>query len=441
MSTNLNYFFLKKKRLTPLTADVDVVYLNIEDNPLTTMTVQWHTVRKYHDVNSKLYFRKRNSDDEWTLAEGHSHDPPATNQNRLIHFCKITGLNANTGYEFYIDVDANKTLRYFRTMPNSLIERNIKIAFTSDSHGFQNGLGKTIQEGHYWWFEELTENIGAKGFDADILVGVGDYTYDEGRGRQFDTDIWVLLLKELEKYLVNTEGYMIPFLPAVGNHDVYDLEEYSANRIPEDMKHYASLFAFPTKDNPPFQKLCLGNLVFGDYFNLIILDTGTNQYGTGDTDQLEFLDTALESPATWVIPVYHRPMYSIRNGEPWVFITVKDMFQERFQNAGVKVEMHGHSHNYSRSELIEDHEVVEVGGILYCGAGNWCQQRQAGEEGMTEQQIEQHIEDMEYIASGKGSDYKAEDGKHFWGVILSETEMTLQSINYKGVVFYEKTMQ
>lgn len=434
-----SYYAYRKASQRARSANIDVVYLNIEDDPLTTITVQWHTIGKLNP-NSKVLYREEGSEGDWLLAEGDSHDPPATNKTRKIHFCKISGLTPNTGYEFRLFEDATFTFYKFRTFPESLTDRNIKVAFASDSHGFQNGLGDVPEEGNYWWFEELTSRIGKDGFDADLLVGVGDYTYDEGRGRQQDTNVWVLLLKELQKYLINSDGYMIPFLPAIGNHDVLDSSgvdgEKDAFRIPEDMAHYESLFAFPTKENLPVQNLCLGNMKFGNYFHLLLLDTGTNEFGVDDTPQLDFLDAALLGDnAKWTIPAYHRPMYSAREGSQSVRGGVIEMFQERFQNAGVKVEFHGHMHSYVKSENILDNQVIEIGGIVYCGAGTWAENRFLG-EGFSQQDID----DMEFIADVKGPELDPDNAKQIWGVILTDNDLTLQAMNYKGNIFFERVI-
>ena len=410
-------------------SQIDVIYLSYESNPLTSITIQFHII-KHTIPSTKILYREEGKED-WKETEGEYKRPPATDnppphtdKRRWVCFTKLEGLNSGTKYEFKVKENTEKTYN-FKTMPENLVNKEIKIAIVSDCHGFSFSSDD--------YFQEITEMIGEKGFNADIVLGAGDYTYGEGRGRKNDGNTWFGLLKTYQQNAITSDNCLIPFLPALGNHDVNHVTSNS-ERKPENAKHYSSLFCFPTKNDEPIQKFGLGNLVFGSYLQILILDTGTSTYGINDNEQLDFLDN-IDGTIKHIIPVYHRAMHGIRDGNVWNSEGIQEMFAKTFYDNGVNVvvEAHNHTWNYTASLGYDENEHLKLdeNGFVLLGEGCW------GYDG-TARNVD-GWENSNFILDAKGLDKDIENARHFWGITISENSIKWEAMNYKGEVIYSDT--
>jgi hypothetical protein len=408
--------FIKKKSYA------DLVYLTWVDDPLTTMTIQWHTIetRVGTEPNTNVLYREEGTE-EWQMQETQiSHDmpfpEPVNEKARKVHWTTLRGLMPDTAYEFAFDGESRKQIRKFKTMPQSL-DRPIKIVFASDSH---YGIAD-ITDMSWVNFPMITDEM--RNTDPDMVLGGGDYTYDDGRTTQGVTAIWVKFLKEMEKRLINSNGYMIPFITAFGNHDGgYHFDDY-INNVPHDPENtdvnFMKLFAFPTTQNHAY-----GGLSFGDYLQLLCLENG---YAQPIEECTEWLVDNIDDTKKHVLPFYHIPLYGYRGNRIDNHTKAIEQWEPVFNANRVKIALNGHLHSYYYTKPLLNGEVVGNNeGVVYCGNGAWSLNRPSWD----------FIEPIpEWIERQAHGDYDSENVNHFYLLTLFNNKIKVDSINKNGVTF------
>ena len=404
----------------------DFIYLNFEDDPLTTMTIQWHTLNDLNPDGAVLY-REEDSSDEWLSVTGSVRDMPVTDNNRKIHWTKLEGLNPETGYEFKFNGDTLGAQYKFKTLPANLEGgKEIRIASSSDAHGtpdtniltLSKCMGGTVPEG----------------FDADLIVGVGDYTYDDGEVGLSYTQLWINLLNVFTQSFINSEGYLIPFIPAIGNHDTLR-QKNSSILAPGNAPNFESLFAFPTQPLVDgIQYPFYGHLEFGDYLQLMVLDTSWGSQSHW-SELTPWIQSKIRPDIKHILPVCHVPHYSYRMGTESKDTSRIQAWCPIFENAGVNVMLEGHNHNYARTYEIKNDTIVpdNSGGIKFVGQGTWRYVRPHNnlQEDGTIANPPVYFEDYKF------SNYNTHNARHFHGIILTEDKIKVQAIRYSGEVFHE----
>ncbi len=430
-----------------LQEDEAIVYLTWVDDPTSTMTVQW--VSKSNPTGLLQYREK--GEEEWNSQEADAvHEMPAAEDN-LIHWNTITGLNEATTYEFKLEEDPE--IRSFRTMPREP-DHNIKLAFAGDSREFS------------YWFEDVNEQIGE--YSPDVLVGKGDYVACEGLASSRNTRKWLYFLKALEKDLVDEEGHMIPYILAQGNHEVDPgWPENGDYNEPEDARYMWNIFKSPRMLGPEDE--FYGNLEFGDYLQLLILDSAHTAPTVGTQD--EWLEATIDEEKTHVIPVYHSAVFPTNKYffEDWK----KDMRQEwlpTFYEHGVRIVMEACDHTYKQTVPIEYAEQLPEGeenyvslddgylfegdsGMRFWGDGGWGVGIREVYNPATTWYLEKaigwqmvrgiNVDDGEQSPAEQHPDDEEkaenkEDAYHFLGVELEGDKAIVKSINSAGEVFREE---
>ncbi|MFO7798010.1 MAG: metallophosphoesterase family protein [Promethearchaeia archaeon] len=308
--------------------DEIIAYLTWTQNPAETMTIQWISKNNHEGIISY----REVGQEEWRSKMAESvHDIPGS-EGIYVHWNTLTGLNPETVYEFKLE--ENPKIRSFRTMPTN--PTNIKLAFAGDARDFT------------FWFEDLTQSIG--NYSPHLLVGKGDYVACEGIPNADNTKLWLYFLKTLEKSLINENGEMIPFILAMGNHEVDTGEQYEAPNKPEEAEYMWSLFKSPRK-LPPENEF-YGALNFGDYLQLIILDSIHTAPIVGA--QTDWLKSSIDPGKQHIIPVYHSAIFpSTKDFYSGWKIEMRELWLPLFYENNVKVVMEACDHNYKRTVPIE----------------------------------------------------------------------------------------
>lgn len=150
--------------------------------------------------------------------------------------------------------------------------------------------------------------------DPDIVIHTGDLVYDGSYsqwGPQFFTPAHSLM--------TNT-----PMFPVMGNHE-------------GDGTWFREFFSLP--DNEQWYSFMYGCVQF------IALDTTVN-YSQGST-QYSWLESQLQSNATWLIVYFHHPPYTCSSGHSDNTDVQQDLVP-LFEANGVDMVFNGHSHAYER---------------------------------------------------------------------------------------------
>ncbi len=324
---------------SPKPFDPPSVYLTWQHDPTTTMTIQWHSHGGHDDVVQYQRLDER----VWHTVRGSHH--PMPHSDRMVHVAELTGLKPGVDYRFRLG--ANSVEFTFRTMPRNTKER-IRFVVGGDTMDPLDMLDES--------FEEISR-LAAKQDPMFAVIG-GDIAYANGEpglvGR------WYNWLATWKKLMVTSDGRLIPFVVAIGNHEV----QGGFNQTPEKAPYFYSLFALPNKRSYRV-------LDFGRYLSLVLLDSGhTNPIDNEQTDWLR-QTLAGRQDVPHLFAVYHVPAYpSVRGFNNGVSAKIREHWVPLFEQFGVDVAFEHHDHVYKRTHPIRA-EKIDPGGVLYLGDGGW----------------------------------------------------------------------
>lgn len=325
-----------------LSYDPPALYLTWQKDPLTTMTIMWVSPLDYE--NDTVQYRPH-EDENWTFALG-SHTKLPNDTPYYIHQVELTGLKPNTPYSFQIGHEG-PTFK-FRTAPKDL---NDPIHFVAGGDVYHD----TLEE-----VDAMTRQA-AKYDPLFALVG-GDIAYSVSKLTFFTEkfDRWFDLLKVWKKTLVTKEGYLIPIIPAIGNHEVIG----GNNESPKKAKFFYTLFPFPGSQG-------YNVLDFANYLSVFILDSGHTHPIDGAQSEWLAKQLSIRQSVDNKVALYHigaYPSYRPEDG-PYRKKIVKN-WVPLFEKYGLSVAFENHDHAYKRTHLILKGE-INPKGVLYIGDGSW----------------------------------------------------------------------
>lgn len=331
--------------------------LTWQRDPSTTMTIDWYTPPGEEDT--QLSFRPAGEQAEWAIATGLRLDFP--HSERLVHRVELTGLDADTEYEFL--VGRYTRVRAFRTMPDDVVQRPVRFISGGDVRH------------EIAWAEQTARQV--MHYEPDFVLWGGDLAYANGNPELVDR--WYELLNASMHALVTPSGRQVPVLASLGNHEVkggyyynndHALREGVAPYTDSDASREAiapffyRLFAFPGQPG-------YGVMDFGDYLSIVFLDT--DHANPIDGAQSQWLQDVLDKRADTphVFPIYHVGGFpAVRNPDAPTHRRVREHWLPLFERSTVKVAFENHDHVYKRTFPIRDGR-VDSRGIVYFGDGAW----------------------------------------------------------------------
>ena len=336
--------------------DPEGLFLSWQQDPLTTMTIDWNTVEAREAV---VEYRVLGEEGYWLREEGVSFPFPFSE--RTAHRVELTDLSPATTYEFRLGEDA-RVFR-FETMPENLVEP-LHIAVGGDTRHSQA------------WMEATNEQ--ARNLDVDFIIWGGDLAYADGREENIAR--WYEWFDANKNTLITEEGRVIPVVLGIGNHELqggyyYNHEDYedSDNWRESVAPYFYTLFAFP--GHPGYDVLD-----FGDYLSVIMMDSDHTNPIEGA--QTEWLASVLEErrDVQHVLPVYHVPAYpGHRPFDGGVSTRVREHWVPLFEEYSVKVAFENHDHVYKRTHPILNGE-IDPNGIVFFGDGAWGVEPRSGHD-------------------------------------------------------------
>jgi len=348
------------------------LFLTWQQDPTTTMTIDWHTIPD-HEAVSVLYYREMGTDD-WNSVSASQHSFPFSD--RTIHRVELTELEQGSYYQFR--TGEFERVYKFRTMPQKN-DRPVRFAAGGDtSYGDR--------------FKEI--NLTALEFDIDFIAWGGDLAYADAReDRLYRWENW---FKEIKETLISDNGRIVPIVLAIGNHEMVDhhypvsdltleeeermiefIEQVQKGEYPESTEewreenapYFYGLFAFPGQPG-------YGVLDFGDYLSLISLDSSHSNLISGK--QTDWLEEVLKKRTgrPHLIPFYHKHAYPSQRVQPggrpnqiWSEQVLR-YWVPLFEKYGVRVALENDDHTYKRTYPIFG-DRYDPSGIVYIGDGAW----------------------------------------------------------------------
>lgn len=314
------------------------LYLTLNETPTSGMTISW-LVSKEEQAQG-LRFHKM-SEETWRQIDVSSisllHRVPYTLLSIVLH-----DLEPDQTYEFVLS-DSPKPYR-FKTLPSTL---DRPVTFVTGGDIYHDSL------------ETLTKmNQIAASQNPDFVLLGGDLAYAGSRFSFFEGDDrrWIDFIKCFSETMRKEDGFLIPLVTAIGNHDV--------NGKYGQTKEKATLY---------YQLFPQGGyrvLDFGSYLSLWILDSGHSHPIEGK--QTEWLEATLkERSSLYKFALYHVPAYpSVRDMNNKYSIQVRKYWVPLFEKGGINVAFENHEHAYKRTHRIRGGQ-ISSDGVLYLGDGAW----------------------------------------------------------------------
>lgn len=312
------------------------LFLTWNDDPCTTMTVQW--LGREEDGKSRNLWYRRSGTDTWRERPHAARRFPKTDL--WLFRAQLTGLTPDSKYRFRVGLDSEQL--NFRTMPAKATDA---IQFVS---GGDSGTGDAAQRNN---------RVAAAQQPRFVVLG-GDIAYENGRNAE-------TVLRFLDNYSrdLRNDDYLVPLLGCLGNHEVNGSYGQSRDHAP----FFYALF------DGLFPDTGYATLDFGDYMSLVLLDSGHTSLIAGD--QADWLAKALkareEMPSLFAFN--HVPSYPcVRDYKnSGISAEMRQYWGPLFERYNVDAVFEHHDHAFKRTHRMADGHIDEKRGVLYLGDGSW----------------------------------------------------------------------
>jgi hypothetical protein len=289
------------------------------------MTVVWHTGS---GVGHQVQYRPAGSS-TWSSVTGTS---KSSGTSGALHQAQITGLTANTAYEYRVQASGGwSQVRSFRTAPSG--NGPFEVIYFADTGIIGRPDGLTAGT------EAALASIGSE--DPNLLLGGGDYGYLNTDPRFSNLnqgiDAWFNQMQDLASE--------IPMMPTYGNHEVL---------LSEGFDPWADRFATPTgvggpsgqgTDNRANYSFNVGNVHFISItavFESQALTSGQINWITQD------VQAARAAGAVWIVPFFHAAPYSNGTNHP-SNKPLRNQIGPLFEGLDIPIVLFSHDQSYERT--------------------------------------------------------------------------------------------
>lgn len=372
------------------------VYLTWQNDPRTTMTVNFHSPDLHEDL--RLYYdttpRDGVIDAYANHATGRTHQIEGLRDGRHIYHIEAAGLEPGVLYHFILAANGEALTEELRFRP--LPPGDAPIRFIS---GGDMGILPRA--------EQLTRLAG----ETDPMFGLigGDIAYANGRLK--NAWMWDRWLNIWEQNMKTSDGVMVPMMLAIGNHEVSD-----GTGSPESVAPFFYGY-FPQGGRTYFTRQLRDDTI------LIVLDSGHSV--PHDGPQAAWLESTLaaETETRNTVAVYHAPLYpSHRDFDDFRAVAGRESWLPHFDRYGLRVALENHDHTFKRTKVLKENQVSDTG-TVYLGDGCF---------GINPRDIPEP--DRWYLEKASGT-------PHFWLVDIDDAGMHFQAISHAGDVLDGLTLE
>jgi hypothetical protein len=367
---------------------IRAVYITMQHEPHSTMTVMWITPS--HNTNDSVYYKQKSSE-EWANLSGTHNEFTEGSTTITIHCTELTGLKPNTTYIFKIFPYSKEYT--FRTLPEKLDE---PLTFAVGGDVYRQSLDTLRQT-----------NLQVRKLNPAFVLLGGDITYAVSKNLSEPEDVsrWITFLQVWGDEMHTSDGRLIPVIATTSNSDT----KGSHGKTSEQARCFYAFFR-------PLEKKGYMQLDFGNYLSLWLLDSGHTTPIEGE--QSDWLRSSLESRKNMPhkIAAYHIPAYPSYRPETNIRSTlVRDTWVPIFDEYGMHVSFEHHEHAYKRTYPLKNGK-IDPKGMLFLGDGAY---------GISD--VRTPTEKW-YIAYTVGK-------RHFYAVTLTEEGRLFRAIDENGNVF------
>ncbi len=255
------------------------------------------------------------------------------------HIVNVTGLEPDTKYYYSIDGVPSyvniPTDQYFFTSPEKDAKADARIWVLGD-------FGVLLPTQFIVYQDYLLRNAGQ---ETDLWMWLGDNAYDKGTFAEYQTNVFAVYPQVLKNHML---------LPSLGNHDV------KACQTLIDEGPYFDMFSLPSQGEAggvPSGTEAYYSYDHGDIHFICLESTDNNRMPGGK--MLTWLKEDLQAnTAKWTVAFWHHPPYSKGTHDSDTDGRMTEMRTEvnpLLEKYGVDLVLTGHSHDYERSYLIDEH--------------------------------------------------------------------------------------
>jgi len=311
--------------------------------------------------------------------------------NRTIHTVELIGLQPATTYYFVI-ADAHRVRSKemkFRTLPAD--GAAIRIVTGGD-------MGLTD--------EALALSRQAAKADPDLAIIGGDIAY--ANGKLGNAERWDRWLQNWTETMRTSDGRLIPFIAAIGNHEVNPVKGAS----PTDKAPFYLRYLHQDDGNGSYFSRSIGANI-----GLVVLDS--THLHRADGPQKAWLEQQLEryQDRSYRFAVYHRPLYPGGRYPGYEPGETKDLIRAwlpAFDRFHLTLGLENHYHTHKRTKVLAHNAVSKDGrGTVYLGDGAWGQKPR------------EVVPDLWYLE-------KAFSRNHVWIVDVSADGITFEAVDADG---------
>jgi acid phosphatase type 7 len=367
-----------------------IVYAYFLEDPTSTIRISW--ISESAETGEFQYLKDGSG--EW---EEHRitriTDIPGSQ--RTLFEVHMRNLEPGSSYEFRIGANSNPMR--FRTLPAKL-EQPVHF----------------VTGGDLFLSDELMSSTTRAASTRDPYFAAigGDWAYADGDPGRVDR--WFRLFEIWQQHMVTPGGYLVPFIPAIGNHEV----QGGYLQTPDKAPLYFTFFDKPDKRT-------YFSVDIGEYMSIIVLDS--QHLARIDGPQKQWLAEALSARQHFphVFPVYHVPAWpSFRSLTNTYSSLVRLHWVPLFEENGIALSFENHDHTFKRTKPLRNNK-VDPEGVVYIGDGAWGVTTRRDDDAHNRWYLE-----------------KVTDDNHFWEIILYPESRVVQAFDTKGGLldFFEQTI-
>lgn len=345
-------------------------------------------------------------------------DKPFPMTNKRVRWFKLEGLEPNTIYE--TKLKNHEQVYKFKTMPSTQV-RDIKFAMTSDQMNSTTNFSRDAKKG----FDCI------KSQNIDALILAGDIVHDDGT--RYGN--WELFWQEWFDSTKRNDNWITPLVTIIGNHDGRLNNEDGSFR--ENL--WANLGA--TSENITFwynffssvDLLGYGVIDIGDYFSLMLLNSGHTALVKGTQTNWLSSKLAERTSRNHIFPIYHVNAYPLKYnhlGQYDISKDIQDDWSPLFTQYGVKVTGSGHDHMALVTKKVTTRE-LDDNGVIYVGNGHGMGTFISEPLSYADKWFVDYLMDKNSIGEIVGFDFFT---------FKNDESVELKKINLDGEIMYQKTL-
>ncbi|KYQ90293.1 hypothetical protein DLAC_08896 [Tieghemostelium lacteum] len=343
-----------------------LVYLTLTETPHQSIYVNYHSSNPsevgtfcIHSTFPGIPDNFSRVDDSLTKMTIGSSFKMDIEVRRNVHYVLLENLDPSTVYYFRCG-----TVTYGFSS-----ERKFQTLSVNSTSGYSFVVGGDMDSTET---SMVISEIAARQEPQFALLG-GDLAYDRAQ-----LTCYRLVDKWLDMYqtkMITPQGFTIPMVATIGNHEVIGDFDATPQRIPFFTKYFAqSNYIKQTNQLSQIEdRLTYGYVNIGGPNGTVIfnLDSG---HSASMTTQKEWMQDVLESNVTspqFKFAIYHVPMYpTIRTYENTHSTAVRSNWLSYFDEISMTVGFENHDHAYKRTYPMIN-GVQNPNGTVYIGDGAW----------------------------------------------------------------------